>query len=75
MVQRWPQNPTLALLVALAFTLVVVVGHNNQKQRWTRWPRDCAGPTAWVHWPTGPTAWVRALHIRALAGRPTIQPL
>ena len=74
-VQRWPQNSTLALLVALALTLVVVVGHNNQKQRWTRWPRDCAGPTARVHWPTGPTAWVRALHIRALASRPTIQPL
>ena len=70
-----PKNPTLAL-VALALTQV---GHNNQKsgseQGWTRWPRDCAGPTARVHWPIGPTAWVRALHIRALAGCPTIQPL
>ena len=70
-VQRWPQNSTLALLVALALTLVVVVGHNNQKQRWTRWPRDCAGPTG-TH--TGPLAPL-LVQARALAGRPTIQPL
>ena len=73
-VQRWPQNPTLAL-VALALT--VQVGHNNQKSGseqgwWTRrWPRDCAGPTA-PRPVLGP--WVALGRALATSLKPTLPP-
>ena len=73
-VQRWPQNPTLAL-VALALT--VQLGHNNQKSgseqglTTRRWPRDCAGPTA-PRPVLGP--WVALGRALATSLKPTLPP-